>query len=34
MENIKKLMLLQHPEFKDVKIIEEEYFEDGKKNGN
>ena len=30
MENIKKLMLLQHPEFKDVKIIEEDYFEDGR----
>jgi hypothetical protein len=30
MENIKKLMILQNPEFKDVKIIEEDYFEDGR----
>jgi hypothetical protein len=29
MENIKALIRLKHPELKDVKIIEEGYFDNG-----
>jgi hypothetical protein len=29
MENIKTLIRLKHPELKNVKIIEEEYFDNG-----